>query len=93
MCLDFFGGETIAPKIALEICCHRFGKILFRRLAGDDYKSPRLTVMRGGRERRSGKNVLYDGIRYRVRFEAADRAASPQKVVKVSRSEGQSGGA
>jgi hypothetical protein len=38
----------------------------------------------GGGVSRSGENILDDGIRHRVRFEAADRAASPQKVVKVS---------
>ena len=40
--------------------------------------------MRGGGEGRSGENVLDGRIRYRVRFEAADRAASPQKGVEAS---------
>ena len=41
-------------------------------------------MMRGGGEGGSGEDVLDDGIRDRVRFEAADRAASPQKVVQVN---------
>ena len=40
--------------------------------------------MSGWRVDCSGENVLYDGIWYRVRFEAADRTASPQKAVQVS---------
>jgi len=40
--------------------------------------------MCGGGEGCSGENVLDNGIRNRVRFEAADRAASPQKVMQVS---------
>ena len=40
--------------------------------------------MRGGGEGRSGENVLDNRIRHRVGFEAADRAASPQKGVQVS---------
>ena len=60
-------------------------------LCGDNNKSPRLTVVRGGRERGGGEDILYNGIRYGVRFKAADRTASPQEVVKVSRREGQSG--
>ena len=39
--------------------------------------------MRGGGEGRGVENVLDNRIRNRVRFEAADRAASPQKVVEV----------
>lgn len=41
-------------------------------------------MVRGGRVRGSGDDVLYNGIRYRVWFEAADGAASPQEVVQVS---------
>jgi len=47
--------------------------------------------MRGGRERRGGEDILYNGIRYRIRFEASDRTTGTQKAVQVSRREGQSG--
>jgi len=40
--------------------------------------------MCGGGEGGSGENVLDHRTRYRVRFEAADRAARPQKGVEVS---------
>jgi len=40
--------------------------------------------VRGGRVRGRGEDVLYNGIRHQVRFEAADRAASPQKIVQVN---------
>jgi hypothetical protein len=32
----------------------------------------------------SGENVLYNGVRHRVRFEATDRTASPQKILQVN---------
>ena len=40
--------------------------------------------MRGGGEGGSGEKVLDNGIRHRVRFEAADRAARPQEDVEIS---------
>ena len=40
--------------------------------------------MCGGGVGCSGENVLYDGVRYRVRFEAADGTASAQKFVQVN---------
>ena len=39
--------------------------------------------MCGGGEGCSGENVLDNEIRNRVRFEAADRAASPQKITQA----------
>ncbi len=40
--------------------------------------------MRGGGECGSGENILDHRIRYRVRFEAAARAASPQEGMEIS---------
>ena len=40
--------------------------------------------MRGGGEGGSGENVFDNRIRNQVRFEAADRAASPQEGVEIS---------
>ena len=42
-------------------------------------------MMCGGSVRCSGENIMYNGIRHRVSFEAADRATSPQKAVQVNR--------
>ena len=39
--------------------------------------------MRGWGKGGSGKDALYYVIRYRVRFEAADRAARPQEGMQV----------
>ena len=41
-------------------------------------------MMSGGGECGSGENVLDNRIRDQVRFEAADRAASPQEGVEIS---------
>ena len=71
-------------QVAFEVLRHRVGKTCLDREIGDDNKSPRLAVMRGGCVRCSGENILNSGIRHRVRFEAADRASSPQEVVQVS---------
>ena len=40
--------------------------------------------MRGWGECGSVENALDNRIRYRVRFEAADRASSPQEGVEIS---------
>ena len=50
----------------------------------DHSKTPRLTVVRRGGKRRGGEQVLNNGIRHRVRFEAADGAAGAQEVAQVS---------
>ena len=41
-------------------------------------------MMRGGGECGSGENVFNNRIRDQVRFESADRAASPQEGVEIS---------
>ena len=41
-------------------------------------------MVRGGRVRGSDEDILYNGIRNWFRFEAADRAASPQEAVQVN---------
>ncbi len=46
--------------------------------------------MRGGGECGSGENILDNRIRNQVRFEAADRAASPQEGVKINGCQGES---
>ena len=46
--------------------------------------------MCGGGEDCSVENVLDDGIRHRVRFEAADRASSPQEGVQVNAGQSES---
>ena len=40
--------------------------------------------MRGGGVGCSAEDILYNGSRYRVRFEAADGSPSPQKIVQVN---------
>ena len=40
--------------------------------------------MSGGGVRCSGENVLYNGVRHSVRFEAPDRTPSPQKILQVN---------
>lgn len=89
--LYFCGGKTVSCQIALEIHSHRIREFFFDSLCGDNNKTPRLAVVRGGRKRRGGEHVLDTGIRYRIGFEPANGASSPQKGMKISCSEGQSG--
>lgn len=83
--LDFFVGESVVLEVAPEFDCHRVGKFLFDGRRRHYAEAPGLTVVGGGGEGRSVENVVYNGIRHRVRFEAADRAARPQKIVEVNR--------
>lgn len=72
----------------LHVGAHFGGERLAKALSGggvlDHGKTPRLTVVRRGGKRRSGEQVLNNGIRHGVRFEAADGAAGAQEVAQVS---------
>lgn len=59
--------------------------MLLGRGIGQHDEAPGLAVVRGRGEGRRVENVPYNGIRHTVRFEAADRAARPQKGVEIRR--------
>lgn len=82
--LDFLGWESVVFEVALEFDCHRVREFLLDGRRRHHAKPPRLTVVGGGGEGRSGEDLPDDGLRHRVRFEASNRAAGPQEVVQVS---------
>ena len=82
--LNFILGKIISFEIVCELDSHCVRKFCFDGFILHYGESPGLTIVRGGGEGCSGKDVLDNRIRHRVRFEAADRAASPQEVVEVS---------
>lgn len=73
----FFDGNTILGQVALKVGGHRFGETDLDGWVGDDNKTPRLTIVRGGRIRRGGENIFNNGVRDRVRSEAAYRTPRP----------------
>ena len=68
----------------MEIFCHDVCQIGLGRVICQHGESPGLAVMCGGGKCGSGENAFDNRIRYRVRFEAADRAASPQEGMEIS---------
>ena len=82
--MDFFWGNCIGFEVVLKFDGHGISKFFFEERSRYYGKAPRLAVMRGWGKCCSGENALDHRIRYGVRFEAADRASSPQKGMKIS---------
>lgn len=58
--LNFFRGNVVAFEIALKVICHRVGEFFSDGGIFQYHESPRLAVVRGRGEGRSGENRLDD---------------------------------
>src|SRR5574341_661108 len=81
--LDLGFACACSLHVEAHLGCQRQAESFSRVWVFYDHKSPRLEVMCRGSKSRSGEDALDNGIRYRVRPEAADGAPRAKEVMKV----------